>query len=67
MRHRHVNEFAPSDWVSPVKVVMTQTTTYGDGPGMRDVARITQYALFYRETSWWYHAKGADVEYLERM
>ena len=64
MRHRHVNEFAPSDWVSPVKVVLTQTITYGDGPGMRDVARITQNALFYKETSWWYHSKGADVEYL---
>jgi hypothetical protein len=67
MRRRHVNEFAPSDWVSPVKVVLIQTIVYGDGPGMRDVARITQKALFYRETSWWYHSKGADVDYIERM
>lgn len=67
MRRRHVNEFAPSNWVAPVKVVMIQTTVYGDGPGMRDVARITQRALFYKETSWWYHAKGADIEYIERM
>lgn len=67
MRRRRVNEHAPSDWVSPVKVVLIQTTVYGDGPGMRDVARITQRAHFYRETSWWYHAKGADVHYIERM
>lgn len=67
MRRRHVNELAPSDWVSPVKVVLIQTITYGPNPGQRDVAKIVQNALFYKETSWWYHSKGADVTYLERM
>jgi hypothetical protein len=34
---------------------------------MRDVAEITQNALFYKETSWWYHSKGATTRYIERM
>ena len=67
-RGRHVNERAPADIVTPVTVVFTQTVVYGDGPGMRDVARITQRALFYKGSfSWAYHSKGADVKYIERM
>jgi hypothetical protein len=67
-RRRHVYERAPSYYVTPVRVVFTQTTTYGPGPGQRDVARITQNALFYKgEFDWTYHSKGAKVVYIERM
>ena len=67
-RSRHVNERAPADVVTPVTVVFTQTVVYGEGPGMRDVARITQRALFYKGSfSWTYHSKGADIKYIERM
>jgi hypothetical protein len=67
-RHRHVNELAPADVVTPVTVVFTQTIVYGPDPGMRDVARITQRALFYKGSlSWTYHSKGADIKYIERM
>lgn len=67
-RGRHVNERAPADVVTPVTVVFTQTVVYGEGPDMRDVARITQRALFYKGSfSWAYHSKGADIKYIERM
>lgn len=67
-RRRHVNERAPANIVTPVTVVFTQTVTYGEGPGMRDVARITQRALFYKGSfSWTYHSKGATIKYIERM
>ena len=68
VRHRHVNELAPADWVTPVTVKFTQTITYGPDPGQRDVAVITQRALFYKgDFSWTYHSKGADIKYIERM
>ena len=68
VRRRHVNELAPADWVTPVIVKFTQTITYGPGPGQRDVAVITQRALFYKGAlNWAFHSKGADIKYIERM
>ena len=64
-RHRHINERAPADYVTPVTVVFTQTINYVNGT--RDVSRITQRALFYKGSfDWAYHPKGATIKRIER-
>jgi hypothetical protein len=63
VRRRKATERAPAQWVTPVTVKFRQTITEGRD---RNVALITERALFYKGASGWrYFSKHARIEYVE--